>query len=356
MALLTLSSPHAKGPQRTSVMMRWVIAMTLPGLLMQTLFFGWGNLHNVLWCTLVAVICEASILKIRKRPIAFYLNDYSAIVTAVLLGLALPPFAPWWVSLVATAFAIIFAKHIYGGMGYNPFNPAMVGYALVLVSFPVAMTTNWATPLSLVDQPASFLDTLQIIWGQVPAQSSMVDALTGATPLDTYKHEIAHSLSETVLENPIFGTGFSLGWEWVNAAFLAGGLVLLALKVIPWQTPVGLLAGLAIPSLLLGHDADQTTPLVIHLTSGATMLAAFFIATDPVTSCTTTRGRLVYGFGIGLLTYIIRNHGSYPDAIAFSVLLMNFAAPFIDVYTQPRTYGYIDAKRGPKAKEAKEKN
>jgi len=347
MALLTLSSPHAKGPQRTSNMMRWVIAMTLPGLLLQTLFFGWGNLHNVLWCTLVAIISEAIVLKIRKRPIGFYLNDYSAVVTAVLLGLALPPFVPWWVSLVATSFAIIFAKHLYGGMGYNPFNPAMVGYALVLVSFPVAMTTNWAMPLPLLEQPASLLETLSIIWGQTP----IADALTGATPLDTYKHEIAHSLSDTVLANPIFGSGFSLGWEWVNVAFLAGGLVLIALKVIPWQTPVGLLIGLAIPAALLGHDADQTAPILLHLTSGATMLGAFFIATDPVTSCTTTRGRFIYGFGIGLLTYIIRAHGSYPDAIAFAVLLMNFAAPLIDVYTQPRTYGYIDSKRGPKAKE-----
>ena len=347
MALLTLSSPHAKGPQRTSIMMRWVIAMTLPGLALQTLFFGWGNLHNVLWCTLVAIISEAIVLKIRKRPIRFYLNDYSAVVTAVLLGLALPPFVPWWVALVATSFAIIFAKHLYGGMGYNPFNPAMVGYALVLVSFPVAMTTNWSMPLPLLEQPASLLETLSIIWGQAP----IPDALTGATPLDTYKHEIAHSLSDTVLANPIFGNGFSLGWEWVNAAFLAGGLVLIALKIVPWQTPVGLLLGLAIPAALLGHDADQTAPILLHLTSGATMLGAFFIATDPVTSCTTNRGRLIYGFGIGLLTYIIRAYGSYPDAIAFAVLLMNFAAPLIDVYTQPRTYGYVDSKRGPKAKE-----
>jgi electron transport complex protein RnfD len=223
----------------------------------------------------------------------------------------------------------------------------MVGYALVLVSFPVAMTTNWAMPLPLLEQPASLLETLSIIWGQTP----IPDALTGATPLDTYKHEIAHSLSDTVLENPIFGSGFSLGWEWVNAGFLAGGMVLIALKIVPWQTPVGLLLGLAIPAAILGHDADQTAPMLLHLTSGATMLGAFFIATDPVTSCTTNRGRLIYGFGIGLLTYIIRAHGSYPDAIAFAVLLMNFAAPLIDVYTQPRTYGYIDSKRGPKAKE-----
>ncbi|WP_197475951.1 RnfABCDGE type electron transport complex subunit D, partial [Oleiphilus sp. HI0043] len=160
MALLTLTSPHAKGSNRTANMMRWVIGLTIPGLIAQTIFFGWGNLHNVLWCSVVAIVCEILILKIRKRPVMFYLNDYSALVTAVLLGIALPPFAPWWVSLVATAFAIVFAKHLYGGMGYNPFNPAMVGYALVLVSFPVAMTTNWATPQTLLDSPATLGATL----------------------------------------------------------------------------------------------------------------------------------------------------------------------------------------------------
>lgn len=348
MALLSISSPHTKGPQRTSIMMRWVIAMTIPGLIAQTIFFGWGNLHNVLWCSVVALASEAIILVIRKRPLGFYLNDYSALVTGVLLGLALPPFAPWWVSFIAVAFSIIFAKHLYGGMGYNPFNPAMVGYALVLVSFPVAMTTNWATPLSLVEYAPSMGETLAKIW----TETALPDALTGATPLDTYKHQIAHSLSDEVFQSPVFGSFYALGWEWVNLAFLAGGLVLFALKVIPWQTPVGVILGLAIPAILLGWDADQSAPFMLHMLAGATMLSAFFIATDPVTSCTTARGRLVFGLGVGIFAYIIRRYGSYPDAFAFAVLLMNFAAPLIDVYTQPRTYGHAKAQRGSKAKES----
>ena len=149
----------------------------------------------------------------------------------------------------------------------------------------------------------------------------------------------------------MFGRFYALGWEWVNLAFLAGGLVLLALKVIPWQTPVGVLLGLAIPAMILGWDADQSAPFMLHMLAGATMLSAFFIATDPVTSCTTARGRLVFGLGVGMFAYIIRRYGSYPDAFAFAVLLMNFAAPLIDVYTQPRTYGHTKAQRGPKAKE-----
>lgn len=349
MSLLTLSSPHVTGAQKTADLMRWVILMTIPGLIMQTWFFGWGNLHNVLWCVVVALLSEAAVLKIRKRPVGIYLNDYSAVVTAVLLGIALPPLAPWWVSLIATSFAIVFAKHLYGGMGYNPFNPAMVGYALVLISFPVAMTTTWATPVSLVETPLSLIDTLSVIW----LSSPVLDGLTGATPLDVYKHEIAYATEAVVRTEAVFGNNIALGWEWVNGAFLLGGLVLLAMKIIHWQTPVGVLLGLAIPALVLGWDADQFTPVSLHLFAGATMLGAFFIATDPVSSATTRRGRLIYGLGIGLLTYVIRTYGGYPDAIAFAVLLMNFAAPLIDVYTQPRTYGYVQAKRGPKSKEGK---
>lgn len=347
MALLTLSSPHLTGPMRTSEIMRWVVIMTLPGLAAQSYFFGWGNLHNVLWCSLIALSCEALVMWLRKRPVGFYLKDYSALVTAVLLGLALPPFAPWWVTLVATSFAILFGKHVYGGMGYNPFNPAMAGYALVLISFPLAMTTSWATPLSLLEQNPSLSQTLAVIWEQSPVP----DAFTGATPLDSYKHQVLQSTAEEIRQGAIFGDFFAHGWEWVNLAFLAGGIGLLVLKVIPWQTPVAMLAGLALPSLIFGWDADQYTPTSIHLLAGATMLGAFFIATDPVSSATTQLGRLVYGFGIGLLTYIIRTWGGYPDAIAFSVLLMNFAVPLIDIYTQPRSYGFAGPKRGPKAKD-----
>jgi H+/Na+-translocating ferredoxin:NAD+ oxidoreductase subunit D len=347
MALTKLSSPHAKDALSTTSIMRWVVILCIPGLAVQTYFFGWGNLHNVLLCCIVAVLCEAAVMRVRQRPVGFYLKDYSALVTAVLLGLALPPLAPWWICVVATSFAIIFGKHLYGGMGYNPFNPAMVGYALVLVSFPVAMTTNWATPSPLLEHTQSISDTLSTIW-QLGASA---DAYTGATPLDVYKHEIKANTEEAIRQNAIFGDRVALGWEWVNLAFMLGGLGLLVLKIIPWQTPLGVIAGIAMPAILFSWDADQAVPLSLHLFAGATMLGAFFIATDPVSSSTTPLGRLIYGFGIGLFTFIIRKYGSYPDAIAFAVLLMNFAAPFIDTYTQPRTYGHRKATRGYKAKD-----
>jgi electron transport complex protein RnfD len=348
MALMNITSPHAHGPRKTATLMRVLVITTLPGLFALTWFFGWGNLINVIWCSIIALAAEALVLLIRKRPVAFYLRDYSALVTGVLLGLSLPALAPWWVSLVAVAFAIIIAKHLYGGMGYNPFNPAMVGFALVLISFPVAMTTSWAAPVSLLENPMSFLDTLSTIFG---FGSQAIDAFTMATPLDIYKHEIGHSLAQDVTQNPVFGAHVALGWEWVNLAFLAGGLFLLRKKVFTWHTPVSMLASLAIMSLAFGWDADQATPPLLHLFAGATMLGAFYIATDPVTSAVSPQGKLIYGAGIGILTYVIRTYGSYPDAIAFSVLLMNFAAPLIDTYTQPRTYGYTKAKRGAKVAE-----
>lgn len=341
MAFLRLSSPHAHGPQRTSRVMLWVILATLPGLLAQTLCFGWGNLVNTVFCVAVALLTEGVILMLRKRPVAFFLKDNTAAVTGLLLGLSLPPFAPWWVCLVAVVVAILLAKQLYGGLGSNPFNPAMVGYALVLVSFPVAMTTNWASPTGLSADTPGLLHTLALNFtGAEP-----VDGYTMATPLDVYKHDIKTQLSDQVLQNPAFGDFVSKGWEWVNLGFLAGGLLLIALRLITWHIPFSMLAALSVMSLAFGWDPDQYAPLTIHLLSGATMLGAFFIATDPVTAATSRKGKLVYGAGIGILLYIIRSWGSYPDAVAFAVLLMNFAVPFIDYYTQPRTYGHQKARR-----------
>lgn len=341
MAFLRLSSPHAHGPQRTSRVMLWVILATLPGLLAQTLCFGWGNLVNTVFCVAVALLTEGMILMLRKRPVAFFLKDNTAAVTGLLLGLSLPPFAPWWVSVVAVVVAILLAKQLYGGLGSNPFNPAMVGYALVLVSFPVAMTTNWASPTGLSADTPGLLHTIALNFtGAEP-----VDGYTMATPLDVYKHDIKTQLSGQVLQNPAFGDFVSKGWEWVNLGFLAGGLLLIALRLITWHIPVSMLAALSVMSLAFGWDPDQYAPLTIHLLSGATMLGAFFIATDPVTAATSRKGKLVYGAGIGILLYIIRSWGSYPDAVAFAVLLMNFAVPFIDYYTQPRTYGHQKARR-----------
>jgi electron transport complex protein RnfD len=342
MAFIRITSPHVHGSNKTAAIMQWVLLCTLPGFISLLWFFGWGVLINVVFASLLAVLGEAAVLKLRGRPVGFYIKDYSAVVTAVLLALALPPFAPWWVTTVAVLFSIIIAKQLYGGLGSNPFNPAMAGYALVLVSFPVAMTTHWSAPSPLHDGPG-FFTTLEYIF---MGSDVGIDAYTMATPLDIYKHQIAISTVEEVIADPVFGTFASLGWEWVNFGFLLGGLILIWRKIISWHIPLSMLTGLSLSSLIFGWDEDLYTPLHIHLLSGATMLGAFFIATDPVTAATSRLGKLYYGAGTGIILYIIRTWGSYPDAVAFAVLLMNFAAPFIDYYTRPRSYGHTSAQRG----------
>ena len=340
MSLLRVSSPHLTGPAKTSWVMQQVLLACIPGIAALTSFFGWGTLINIALACLFALGFESLMLRIRKRPIAFYLGDYSALVTAVLLGIALPPLAPWWLVCVATGFSIVIAKQLYGGLGYNPFNPAMVGYVVVLISFPVEMT-RWAAPVNLVAGDAlSFAEAVQTSLGLI--DPTRLDAVTMATPLDVMRQNTSAMVEELWRGNAQFGTWGGIGWEWVNAGFLLGGAYLLARKIFSWHAPVGMLAALALMAALFydgGSSSSGGSPL-FHLFSGAAMFGAFFIVTDPVTSATSTRGRLIYGALIGVLVYIIRTWGNYPDAVAFAVLLMNFAAPLLDHYTQPRTYGH----------------
>ncbi|WP_461515909.1 electron transport complex subunit RsxD [Porticoccus sp.] len=355
MALMKLTSPHAHAAQNTAAVMRLVLLATLPGLLALTAFFGWGSLINILIAGSVAVGLEALVMNLRSRPVMFYLSDYSALVTAVLLGLSLPPLAPWWIVVIGTSFAILIAKHLYGGLGYNPFNPAMVGYVVLLISFPVQMTA-WPAPLLLYPEGVAtpgFWESLQVVFPILTPDN--VDAVTAATPLDTFKHNSGLLVAQLYEKDPLFSRASlaGLGWEWVNLGFLAGGCFLLVRRVFTWHAPVAMLTSLTLCAALFydsGSSASHGSPLM-HLLSGGTMLGAFFIITDPVTSATSNRGRLVYGALIGILIFIIRSWGSYPDAVAFSVLLMNFAAPLIDNYTLPRTYGHQKPRRATEKKE-----
>jgi electron transport complex protein RnfD len=340
MPLLRITSPHAQGPMSTPWIMQQVLLATAPGILVLTHFFGFGVFINILWGSVVALGCEALALKLRQRPLAFYLKDCSALVTAFLLCIALPPYSPWWLIAVGIASAILLAKHLYGGLGYNPFNPAMAGYAILLISFPVQMT-SWSPPRGLGEVPG-VLDALRACFS--PGD---YDATTMATPLDVLKQNHGLLIADLWRQNPQFGHWAGIGWEWANLAFLAGGLWLLYRRIFTWHAPLAMLASLSFFAAVFydgGSSASGGSPL-FHLLSGATMLGAFFIVTDPVTSAVSQRGRLIYGAMIGMLVYVIRVRGNYPDALAFAVLIMNFAAPFIDHYSQPRTYGH-SRKRG----------
>lgn len=350
MALIRSSSPHLHKAKSTADVMRLVMLATLPGLAAMTFFFGWGTLINVVYACVLAVGFEAAIIWLRKRPLGFYLKDYSALVTALLLGLALPPFAPWWITFVGVFVAIVIAKHLYGGLGQNPFNPAMVAYALLLVSFPVQMT-SWTAPFLMIDGGESWhvlglIDTLAIIFTSV--DTSVIDSYTSATPLDAMRHRSGLTTEEAWSAVPVLSEGIG-AWHAVSLAYLMGGVFLVYRKVFTIHTPVAFLGSLAvISSLFYMIDPYGYADPFFHLTAGGTMLGAFFIATDPVTSATSNRGKIYFGIGIGLLVYVIRGWGGYPDAVAFAVLLMNLCAPFIDQYTQPRTYGHAKANRGMK--------
>ncbi|KRV75027.1 RnfABCDGE type electron transport complex subunit D [Pseudomonas citronellolis] len=340
MALPRFSSPHATGANRTQKVMLQVLAALAPGALALIALYGVGPLFNLLWCSAVALGTEALMLHLRKRPLAVFLKDGSALVTAVLLALALPPYAPWWLSLLATAFALVFGKHLYGGLGQNPFNPAMLGYVVVLVSFPLEMT-RWPSP----DAGLGLVDGLSRILG---LGAPPPDAWAGATALDVLKNNHSLTIDELVTQSTAFGHVGGRGVELVNLAFLAGGLFLLWRKLFTWHAPLGMLGGLFVMSLLFwnGSGSDSHGSPLFHLFSGAAMLGAFFIVTDPVSGATSNRGRLVFGLGVGIVTYVIRAWGGYPDGVAFAVLLMNLAAPTIDYYTRPRTYGHKKPKRG----------
>jgi electron transport complex protein RnfD len=310
----TAPAPHVIAGFTVPRVMFQVLLALLPVVATQWVVYGAGVLLQMLVAGPVALACEALALRLRGRDSAPFLRDGSVLVTAALLAVSVPPLLPWWLTALGTAVAVLLGKHAYGGLGLNPFNPAMVGYAVLLVSFPVEMT-RWPLPF---------------------------DAYTGATALDALRTGLGqHFTMQEIFSGPAFGAFGGAGAEWINLAALGGGAYLLARGLVRWHIPAAVLAGIALPAALLhAFDPGAHASATFHVLSGATMLGAFFIATDPVSAATSDRGRLVYGAGIGFITWLIRTWGGYPDGVAFAVLLMNLAAPLIDRYTVPRIHGH----------------
>jgi electron transport complex protein RnfD len=334
------SSPHLSGPNSITRVMGLVLFALLPGTLAMLWYFGWGLLINLTIAITTAVVAEAAIMRLRRRDVRNTLIDLSAVVTAWLLALALPPLLPWWQTVVGAAFAIVMAKQLFGGIGYNPFNPAMAGYVLLLVSFPVTMT-RWLPPAGISGDALSLADSLYIIFSGAPPIGQTWDAISSATPLDQMRTELSQNrMISEIRQSPLWGDFGGRGWEWIGNWFLVGGLFLLWQRVINWRIPLSMLIALLLIAGLFWAIDSETHPFpAFHLFSGGAILGAFFIATDPVSASTTPRGQLIYGALIGLFVFIIRTWGGYPDAVAFSVLLLNMAAPTIDYYTRPRVFG-----------------
>lgn len=354
MAFWIASSPHHHQQNETSRLMRLVIYATLPGIFAQWYFFGWGNIIHISIAIATALLAEFTVLSLREKKITQQLFDGSAILTAILLGISLPALAPWWVTIIGSLFAIIVVKQLYGGLGHNPFNPAMAAYVMLLISFPVQMT-QWQPPSQLLAIDMQFMDTISIILSgftldgySVEQLRTHIDGYTMATPLDTVKTNLTLGLTITEsMQSVVIGDYFGVGWEWMSLAFLVGGIFLLSKKAIHWATPLSFLSSLFICTFIayiISPDGNAST--MFHWFNGACMLGAFFILTDPVSGATSVKGRLVFGALAGLLVFLIRKFGGYPDAVAFSVLLCNMAAPLIDQYTRPRTYGHkLEAKK-----------
>jgi len=293
----------------TRRIMHTVLVALLPGVVLQCYWFGLGTLTNLALAVGFGVLTEFVLLRCRAVPVLPALADGTTLVTCSLIAIALPPATPWHMLLIACIAALGLGKHAYGGTGYNLFNPAMVGYGVILVSFPAAL-------------------------GWPPAGGLEIDAITGPTLLESFKYRGAQTVTEVWQAEAGFGRFGGLGIEWVNLGYLVGGLLLVAWRIIDWRIPVAMLISMATIATL-GYDGGSSVSLgspIMHWFSGATMVTALFIATDPVTCPSSARGRLLFGALIGTVIMMIRSWGAYPEGIAFAVLLANAAAPLIDRY------------------------
>jgi electron transport complex protein RnfD len=345
MKLDFLSSPHRQTDLSIGAIMKMVIFALIPGTVVYVYFFGISILINLSIAIFFACLSEALVLYLRKRPIKPALGDYSAVLTAWLFALAIPPLLPWYLTALGITIAIIFAKQLYGGLGLNPFNPAMVGYVVLLISYPAYMT-QWIAPTELATISLSVGDVFSSIFtGNLPNNLSW-DAISSATPLDAVKTGLTqnHTIAEIRL-NPIFGNFSGVGWEWIAYAYLIGGVWLIYKKIIQWYIPVAIFASMFVFSGIAYAINPETHPFpLFHVFSGGLMLGAFFIATDPTTAPSSPKGKILFGIGVAFFTWVIRTWGGYPDGIAVAVLIMNMASPTNDYFIKPKVFGYQSKK------------
>jgi Na+-translocating ferredoxin:NAD+ oxidoreductase subunit D len=321
--LILSSSPHIHDPQGTDRVMRAVIYALLPACAVSVYLFGLPALVLLLVCVAGCLASEALCQRLMGQ--AHSLRDGSAALTGILLAMNLPPSAPWWLALIGCVVAIGIGKQVFGGLGYNPFNPALVARVVLLISFPVQMTT-WTAPAPL---------------------SSGYDAVTTATPLGEVQTAVMLTGRlpeglETNLGQYLLGfQGGSLG-EMSALALLAGALFLFWKRVLTWHIPVSFAGSVIVLSGLFWLiDPSRYPSPLFHLLTGGMVLGIFFMATDMVTSPITPVGMLLFGLGCGVLTVIIRLFGGYPEGVSFAILLMNACTPLIDRFIRPRKFGLV---------------
>jgi len=338
-----VSGPHAHGAISLRRTMLLVMLALLPATLFGVYIYGWPALNLLVVTIASCLIVEAACLSIAGKPVGIYLMDGSAILTGWLLAMTLPPWAPWWIGVVGAVIAIGLGKQVFGGIGQNLFNPAMVARVALLIAFPLEMTTFVAPKPLFTDSAPDFMQGLAITFGH----GLQVDAVSSATTLGYVKTELGRNtpLDAALAQVFDFFNGFSgfmagsLG-ETSAVLVLLGGLFLLYRRIISWHIPVAMIGSIMLlAGLFHTLSPEHYAGPLMHLLSGATLLGAFFIATDLVTSPVTARGQIVFGAGCGILVYIIRTWANYPEGVAFAVMLMNALTPLIDHYVRPRVYG-----------------
>ena len=340
--MMKKSGPFAHGFSSVRKTMFLVLLALTPATAFNLYLFGWPAILLFTVTAGTCVVVEAACLSLAGKPVVATLADCSAILTGWLLAMSLPPWAPWWIGVLAAIFAIALAKHAFGGLGQNVFNPAMVGRTVMLISFPVAMTV-WVAPHPLFSAGGPrLLEDFAITFG-----GNMPDAMSAASALGYIKTELSRGIPVTQSMGQIpdlmdMALGYRAGSMGETSALLilAGGLFLMAKRIISWHIPASMMGSLfLIAALFHAIDPASFTSGTFHVMSGATFLGAFFIATDYVTSPVSKAGQLIFGIGVGLLTWSIRNFAGYPEGMAFAVLLMNSLTPIIDQYTRPRAFG-----------------
>ncbi|MCP3176301.1 RnfABCDGE type electron transport complex subunit D [Desulfuromonas sp. KJ2020] len=321
------SSPHIHAGETTEKIMRAVIYSLLPACGVAIYFFGFRALLILLLCVVGCMITEAVCQRLMHRPVT--IADGSAALTGILLALNLPPASPWWLALLGAVIAIVIGKQVYGGLGYNPFNPALVARVVLLISFPVQMTA-WTSPAPL---------------------GSNVDVVTAATPLGEMKTAVMLTGELPLAAQQGFSDYFighmagSLG-EISALALLLGGLYLLWRRIITWHVPVSFIGSVLVFSGIFWLvDSSRYPSPLFHLLTGGLMLGALYMATDMVTGPVTSKGLIVFGLGCGIITVLIRLFGGYPEGVSFAILLMNAATPLIDRLTRPRKFGLVETRR-----------
>lgn len=340
--LIVSASPHLKSDETVRSVMVDVLVALIPALVAAVYFFGIRSLLVIIVCVGSAVLTEHLCLRMRGKPTA--ISDFSAIVTGILLAFCLPPGIPFVLAAVGAAVSIGLGKQAFGGLGHNIFNPALVGRAFMLTSWPVAMT-SWAAPLGLMSR--GWLYTGGKTW----------DAVTTATPLDVLKESVSvhEGVAAVVSGDAVLTGGVSMMDMFIGRmpgsigetsalALLLGGIYLLYRGQITWHIPFSYVGVYALLTWIWGGGAGAglfSGPVAFNVLSGGLLLGAFFMITDMVTSPVTPLGRIIFGAGGGVILFMIRMFGGYPEGVCYSILLMNACAPLIDRFTRPRRYGEV---------------